>query len=101
MTICRQCAAEWTSLKFEHCTVCHQTFAGTRPGDAHRVGQYDAEPPSQLVRRCLEPTEMLDVGMWVSPALSGLPVWRGRRSRTGEQHRRTDPSASLTEPHSA
>lgn len=81
---CHRCGAEWTSLKWEHCTVCCQTFAATRPGDGHRVGPYS--PPGG--RRCLEPREMEALGMWTTTSPKGVLVWHGRASKAGLQRRR-------------
>ncbi len=89
MTRCRDCAAEWTNRKWEHCRVdgCHATFASTIAGDAHRVGEHDVwEGPDR--RRCLEPSEMEAVGLWSTLSPQGVLVWHGRRSKTGVAHRR-------------
>jgi hypothetical protein len=68
MTTCRDCGATWTGKRIEHCTVCHQTFTGTKAGDKHRTGTY-----VPLARRCLTADEMRAKGMaqnqrgqWVS-----------------------------------
>ena len=90
MTHCNGCGAEWTSRKWEHCRVagCHQTFASTRAGDAHRVGHHDEYPPSPLARRCLGPSEMEAKGLWSTRSPRGVLVWHGEPSKAGVARRR-------------
>jgi hypothetical protein len=52
------CGASWTGHRIEHCTVCHQTFTGTRPGDMHRAWKAKG-----ISDRCLTVDEMLAKGM--------------------------------------
>ena len=66
MATCKPCGKSWTGTRPEHCTLCHQTFGGTRAGDLHRVGSFnDPDNP----RRCLNPADIgmrLDArGIWV------------------------------------
>ncbi|BAJ30092.1 MULTISPECIES: FDXHR family putative zinc-binding protein [Kitasatospora] len=42
------CGRQWSGQRAEHCPACHETFASTRAGDAHRTGPHNA-------RRCLPP----------------------------------------------
>ncbi|WP_438267951.1 FDXHR family putative zinc-binding protein [Kitasatospora purpeofusca] len=49
------CGREWTGQRAEHCPACHETFASTRAGDAHRTGPHGA-------RSCLPPAT---VGLWL------------------------------------
>lgn len=51
-TKCRHCGAEWSGRRIQHCTVCHETFAGTDVGDAHRIGEFGVD------RRCRTVAEM-------------------------------------------
>lgn len=62
---CKPCGKTWTGTQPEHCTVCHETFGGTRAGDLHRVGSYSAPGDP---RRCLDPT---DLGM----SLNARGIW--------------------------
>ena len=48
------CGREWSGQRAEHCPACHETFASTRAGDAHRIGPHDA-------RRCVPPAT---AGLW-------------------------------------
>ena len=59
------CASIPPGSSRQHCTACHQTFAGTRAGDRHRVGEF---PDG---RRCLTADEMLAVGL----KLTDRGVW--------------------------
>lgn len=56
------CGAEWTGLRTEHCTACHQTFSGTTSGDMHRTGRHDTTVGPER-RRCLASNEMRAKGM--------------------------------------
>lgn len=54
------------------CAACHQTFAGTKAFDAHRVGPFTRQRKS---RRCLSLREMrlrgmtqTEQGLWALPA---------------------------------
>lgn len=87
---CHRCGAEWTSLKWEHCTVCCQTFAGTRSGDRHRVGDHGVHSGEKR-RRCLEPHEMEALGMWTTASPKGVLVWHGAPNKAGLQRRRSVP----------
>jgi len=66
---CRRCAATWSGLRIEHCTICHETFTGTSAGDAHRVPtETRTTANGRQVRatwrsRCLTPDEMTAAGM--------------------------------------
>ncbi len=52
-----KCGKRWKTLRAEHCTVCHETFSGSKTGDAHRVGEHGVtEGPNR--RRCLAPAEV-------------------------------------------
>lgn len=87
MTVCRDCGTQWTGQKAEHCPVCHETFAGARPGDCHRTGDHGVtEGPKR--RRCRTPDELRAGGMWTTTQPSGAEVWHGEWSKTGKQHRR-------------
>lgn len=81
----RKCGARWGGFAVEHCTGCHQTFAGTESGDSHRVGAHDV--PGD--RRCLSVEEMEAGGMWATPNPYGTRVWHGRVNRRGVQRRRS------------
>lgn len=60
-TTCR-CGAEWTGLRMEHCTECHETFSGSSAGDRHRVGDHAVFAGPDR-RRCLTADEMRARGM--------------------------------------
>jgi hypothetical protein len=92
MTRCNGCDAEWTSRRWEHCKAgCHQTFASTKAGDAHRVGKHDVWS-GPLARRCLEPSEMEAKGLWSTLSPRGVLVWHGEPSKAGVARRREPPS---------
>jgi hypothetical protein len=84
MTTCGKCDATWTNQRTEHCMGCHQTFASTRAGDAHRVGPHD---PAEGGRRCLSPEEMVARGLWAT-LRNGVQIWHGRAAKDGVPHRR-------------
>jgi hypothetical protein len=93
VTTCRDCAHVWTTKRNEHCTVCHETFAGAEPGDAHRIGEHGVtEGPTR--RRCRTPDEMRAGGMWTKPNRQGFPVWHGRITKTKQQRRDTRHSSA-------
>jgi hypothetical protein len=77
------CGAIWTGLKIEHCKACHQTFAATEPGDAHRVGRFEPDE-----RRCLTPDEMTKGGMWSTENPYSTLIWHGRIEKKGRRPRR-------------
>ena len=59
---CPICHRSWTTLKMEHCRVCHETFSGTGAGDRHRTGKHEVfEGPER--RRCRSAEEMVEVGL--------------------------------------
>jgi hypothetical protein len=91
MTSCGKCGATWTGHKIEHCTACHQTFAATPAGDAHRVGDHAAEIGSATGRRCLGPVELAARGLWSTFNPHGVEIWHGRSSKKGVARRRTEP----------
>jgi len=68
-------------MAHEFCTVCGQTFAATRPGDAHRVGRHDVFTGPER-RRCRTPDEMRAGGMWQDG------VWHGEWRKDGVARRR-------------
>ena len=72
--------------RLEHCKVCHESFDGTRPGDAHRVGDHGLTTGPDR-RRCRTSDEMRAVGLWQDDR----GAWHGRATKTGEQKRRTVP----------
>lgn len=54
----KKCDKRWKTHRAEHCPACHETFSGTKTGDAHRVGEHGVtEGPER--RRCLAPSEVL------------------------------------------
>ena len=82
----------------EHCTVCHQTFSSTIPGDLHRVGHHGVkEGPDR--RRCLTVEEMRDLrtkagkprlkltdrGVWVTWSDTPSPFAQHRRDHDDEK----------------
>lgn len=99
------CGAEWTGLRIEHCTACHQTFTGTTSGDRHRVGKHEVDHGPER-RRCLTVAEMVEKGLernergqWTnggtSPWASGSPrdAQDGTRASAGVEMAR-DATAS-------
>lgn len=69
-----KCGTTWGGTKTEHCPACHETFTGSYSGDKHRVGKHHISTGPQR-RRCLNESEMLDIGMvqnskrvWMSQA---------------------------------
>jgi hypothetical protein len=70
------CGATWAGTRVQHCTVCHETFTGTRAGDMHRTGDFTG--PDR--RRCLTPDEMrakgleqIDEGQWYQGGIAPPP----------------------------
>jgi hypothetical protein len=52
-----KCEKRWKTHRAEHCPACHETFSGTKTGDAHRVGEHGVtEGPGR--RQCLPPSEV-------------------------------------------
>lgn len=70
---CPVCEKSWSGSRAEHCAACHETFVGTRAGDAHRVGDHALPRGVIGARRCLSPQEMHDVGM--------APAWHPTAGR--------------------
>ena len=52
-----KCSAEWSGLRVEHCTGCHETFTGTEAGDRHRVVER-VDGAGSEIRRCLTVEEI-------------------------------------------
>jgi len=77
-----RCKKPGIGSRMEHCKVCHETFAGTEPGDSHRTGEHGKD------RRCRSIEEMLAGGMWPRVDPDGKRVWHGRVNRAGVQRRR-------------
>lgn len=59
---CHKCDSTIIGYRPEHCTVCHETFAGTVAGDMHRVGDHGVKTGPNR-RRCLTVDEMEAKGM--------------------------------------
>ena len=68
-----QCGKTWTGLRKEHCAACHETFAGTTVGNAHRRGEFGAD------RRCINPA---DAGL----VQDGAGVWHRPGSFNPEEN---------------
>lgn len=76
-----KCGKSWKTLRAEHCTVCHETFSGTKTGDAHRVGKHGVKEGADR-RRCLPPSEVRVGGSDKNP---GYPLrWNEERGYWSE-----------------
>lgn len=77
------CTMPPTGSRAQHCTECHEMFAGPYPGDLHRVGKF---PDG---RRCLTVAEMESAGM----SRNRLGYWIGPRHGAGQRARYTPPES--------
>ena len=73
------CATLPTGTRAQHCTECHEVFAGPYPGDLHRVGEF---PDG---RRCLTVDEMTERGMRVDRRGYWIGPSRGRQFPTSQR----------------